>query len=80
MKRFLSLILALALLLSIMPTGFLKLTVNAATTSNTQEFMGGSGTVDDPYQISNKKHLYNVRKYLNSNFILICNIEFDEAD
>ena len=54
---------------------------NAATaTGNTTEFAGGSGTADDPYLISTKEHLNNVRNYLSAHFKMINDIEFTDAD
>lgn len=44
------------------------------------DFAGGSGTEDDPYLISTKYHLNNVRNYLSSNFKLVSNVEFTESD
>jgi len=34
-------------------------------------FAGGNGTEENPYQIANWHHLYNISDYLNSHFILI---------
>jgi hypothetical protein len=34
-------------------------------------FAGGNETEENPYQIANWHHLYNIRDYLNSHFILI---------
>lgn len=48
--------------------------------SENSGFAGGSGTAEDPYLISTKYHLDNVRNYLNSNFKLINDIEFTEMD
>lgn len=39
-------------------------------------FAGGSGTVGDPYQIGNWTHLYDVRNYLSSYFILINDLNY----
>ena len=50
-----------------------------ATTSET-EFAGGSGTVEDPYLISTKAHLDNVRNYPASYFMMINDINFADAD
>jgi len=41
------------------------------------EFAGGSGTIEDPYQIANFTHLNNMRKYLDAHFILIDDIGSD---
>lgn len=47
---------------------------------NTTEFAGGIGTVYQPYLVSNKMHLNNVRNYLGSCFKMTGDIEFTEAD
>ena len=78
MKRFLSLILTVVLLLSIMPTGLFKLTVNAVTAEETQEFAGGTGTEEDPFLIATVDHLNNVRNHLNANFKMIADITCDD--
>jgi len=39
------------------------------------EFAGGTGTPADPYQIATAEQLNNVRKYLNSNYIMIADID-----
>lgn len=75
-RRFFALLLSAVLLFSVMP-----ITANAATaTGNTAEFAGGSGTVDDPYLISTKYHLDNVRFYPSAHFKMISDIEFAESD
>jgi len=38
-------------------------------------FAGGNGTEENPYQIANWHHLYNIRDYLNSHFILINDLD-----
>ena len=77
LKRLLALLLVLAMVTAHVPS----MAVHAgATESDTQEFAGGSGTAEDPYLISTKYHLDNVRNYLSSSFKLINDIEFTEAD
>lgn len=76
MKKVLSVVLAIVLMLSIMPTGLFSITASAAT----NEFAGGDGTESSPYLISTKTHLNNVRNYLNAHFKLTCNIEFTTSD
>lgn len=44
------------------------------------EFMSGSGTEADPYIISNKAHLDNVRNYPNAHFRMVTDITFSEDD
>ena len=51
-----------------------------ATTGNTTEFAGGSGTQAYPYLIKTKEHLNNVRIYPNAYFELKNDIEFTEED
>lgn len=74
MKKLLSVVLVVLLMFTI--TTISPISVSSATT----EFAGGNGTVDNPYLISNKNHLNNMRNHLNSNFKLICDIEFSAAD
>jgi len=40
-----------------------------------EAFAGGSGTLQDPYQITNWHHLHNMRYYLNSYLILMNNLD-----
>lgn len=47
---------------------------------NTIEFAGGAGTSWNPYLIKTKKHLDNVRNYLNAHYKMIADIEFTDAD
>lgn len=42
-------------------------------------FAGGTGSEDDPYQISTPAQLDSVRNYLNSSFIIINDIDLDIA-
>lgn len=77
MKRVLSLLSAVALLLMAVPVGVMPV---AAATGNTTEFAGGSGTAEDPYLIATKHHLDNVRFYLSAHFKMINDIEFVEED
>lgn len=74
MKKFLSLLLTFIMIISVLI--IVPIRVNATSS----EFLGGSGTIDDPYIISNKNHLNNVRNHLDSHFKLICDIEFGDAD
>ncbi len=78
LTRLFSVILALALMLTTMP--FSAITVNAVT----NEFAGGSGTENDPYLISTKQHLNNVRNHLTSfaspYFELTNDIVFEDGD
>ena len=70
-NRILSLIVAVIMILGMLP-GF----VFAANT----DFAGGDGTAQNPYLISTKAHLDNVRNYLDSHFKMIRDIEFNDAD
>lgn len=82
----LSCILAIGLVVSMMPLSLTKAYAQevgqavAALAGNTTEFGGGAGTPDNPYLISSKQHLDNVRKYLNASFKLMADITFTEAD
>ena len=76
MKRFLSLVLIVALLVSVLPSELFPVTASAATSY----FAGGDGTEDSPYLISTKTHLYNVRGYRNAHFKLTRNIVFSNSD
>ena len=69
-KKSLSVFLALLLLFSVIP-----MTVLAAA-----PFAGGSGSEDNPYQISTPAQLNKIRNYTNSHFILINDIIFSESD
>jgi len=42
-------------------------------------FAGGNGTEENPYQIANWHHLYNIRDYLNSHFILMNDLDSTTA-
>jgi len=79
MKKLLSVMLTLTLILSALPLGLFSITASA-TSGNTTEFAGGSGTEEDPYLISTKYHLDNVRNYLTACFKMINDIEFTEED
>ena len=43
-------------------------------------FLGGNGTVADPYQIGNWSHLDSVRGFPNANFTLVTNLDEETAD
>ncbi|NLB32202.1 MAG: hypothetical protein GX818_00330 [Tissierellia bacterium] len=47
---------------------------------NITDFAGGNGTFYNPYKISTKAHLNNVRNYTNANFIMIDDIAFAASD
>lgn len=76
MKRILSLLLTLVLLLSLMPANLVSVTASAATSN----FAGGSGTTADPYLIETKEHLNNVRNDLDAHYKMIANIVFSDED
>lgn len=63
-------------LISFMSIFFLTLPAYAAS----GEFMGGSGTENDPYIISNKTHLDNVRNYPDAHFSMVTDITFSADD
>ena len=76
-KRLLSWILTVLLMFSAVPLSSLPV-MGAA--GNTTEFLDGDGTEENPYLISNKTHLNNVRKYLDAHFKMVADIEFTDAD
>ena len=78
MKRFISVLIILAMLTMMLPTNLFVVTVTATTATN--EFAGGSGTESDPYLIKTKYHLDNVRNHLDAHFKMIADIEFTDAD
>jgi hypothetical protein len=50
---------------------------NYSITANFILFAGGSGTVEDPYQIADWRHLDNVRNYLDCHFIVINDLDLN---
>ncbi|MBO5933535.1 MAG: bacterial Ig-like domain-containing protein [Bacteroidaceae bacterium] len=44
------------------------------------EFAGGTGTELDPYLIKTKKHLNNVRNYLDAHYKMVADIVFSDED
>ena len=74
-RKFLSLLLSLMMLVMALPLE--AITVSA---ENTTEFLGGDGSEENPYLISTKEHLNNVRNYLDAHFKMVADIEFTEAD
>ena len=67
-NRILCILLAAILLLGTCPAA-----VFAA--ENTTDFLGGTGTADNPYLISNTIHLENVSQYPSSHFLLLADID-----
>ena len=47
---------------------------------NTEEFLGGTGTPYNPYLISTRDHLNNVRNHLGAHFKMVADIKFTEVD
>ena len=74
-KRFLAVLLAVLTLAMTVPAG-----VVTVLAENTTEFLGGDGTEENPYLISDKTHLNNVRRHLDAHFKMVADIEFTEAD
>ena len=72
-KRIISLLLALTMIVACLP-------LQSFATENTTEFMGGDGTEENPYLISNKRHLDNIRLYTDAHFLLVTDITFTESD
>lgn len=56
-------------------TGSAKTTLNA-----TVKFAGGNGSLNDPYQIATAQQLDGVRYHLDSNFVLIDDIDLSEYE
>lgn len=52
----------------------------AFAVENTTEFAGGDGTEANPYLISTKVHLNNVRNHLDAHFKMTADIVFADAD
>lgn len=77
MKKLLSILLSIILIISICPLGVFEFTASA--NENIIGFAGGSGTADDPYLLSTVEHLYNVRNYMSSSFRMTNDIDLTEA-
>lgn len=67
-------------LLTITYGGFTETFFIEVLEEDTINFLGGNGTAESPFLISNKDHLNNVRKYPNACFLMLANISFSEAD
>ena len=76
MKKMFAVVLAVILMLTTMPIDIIS--VNA--TSTTQEFAGGTGTEADPFLISTKDQLNNIRNHLSAYFKLSNDIIIFESD
>ncbi len=74
LKRRVALLLAAAMCVACLPA------INLRAYATSEEFFGGSGTADDPYIITTKAHLNNVRNHLSAYFRMDADIEFTEAD
>lgn len=79
MKNFTKRLLA-ALLSALMVMLAFPVSGIGASAESPTEFLGGNGTEEDPYLISNKNHLNNVRNHLDAHFKMVSDIEFTEAD
>jgi len=75
-KRIIVMLLTLAMVLPLCPAGVLSFPVAAVT----GEFAGGSGTAAEPYLISSKDHLNNVRNDLGAHYKMIADVVFKETD
>ena len=62
------------------PFPTLKAIKHVEQSENIMEFAGGNGTVYNPFKISTKKHLNNVRKYLDAHYVLLNDIVFELED
>ena len=76
MKKILTLVMCLALAITMMPSTAMA----AAAVASTTGFAGGSGTETDPYIISTKAQLNNVRNDMNACYRLSNDIVFTSAD
>ncbi len=76
MKRIGSVLLAVLLVIFALP----MLAVAEESSANTTEFAGGSGTEEDPYIITEKAHLNNVRNHVGAHFRMDADVEFSYAD
>ncbi len=54
--------------------------ITSFAVASTGVFVEGSGSEEDPYLISNKYQLNNVRNDLAAHYKLTCDIEFEESD
>ena len=74
MKKFISLVLSLAIVFSICAVNVCAIDDEASTIA----FASGSGTIDDPYIITTAKELDSVRENLNASYKLGCDIDLTE--
>ena len=72
MKKFVSLVLCLALTMAWLPGG-------AAGAANGTPFAGGSGTADDPYLVSTAEQLKEVGSYSGSHFLQTNDIDLSSV-
>lgn len=75
MKKLLSFILSMTMLLCVVPLGAISVTAAVASS----DFAGGSGTEEDPYLISTPEHLYSIRNDMSANYILMNDIDLTAA-
>lgn len=81
-KRIVAMILCVCLVITMTPVpfGIVYAETNAAGNEITSGFAGGSGTEDDPYQISTRAQLDKVRENLSAHYQLTNDIKFEESD
>ena len=79
MKKLLSILLSVAMLLSVTSLTVFADETDISLTSSDSVFAGGSGTEDDPYQVSTPEQLNEVRNYLDKHFVQINNIDMTAA-
>ena len=72
MKRLVSMVLSVIMVISLLPLG--TLTVSASA------FAGGDGSLENPYQISTAEQLNAIRNDLNAHYILVNNIDLSKYD
>ncbi len=71
-KRVFAVVLTIAMIITTVPMYVFA--------TETTEFAGGSGTADDPYLISTKNHLNNVRNYQSAYYKMTADIIFTDSD
>lgn len=74
-NKLISILIIIAILFAMLPVG----SVSAFAASGA-DFAGGSGTEQDPYLVSSKVHLNNVRNDLGAHYKLVADITFTNED
>ncbi|MBO5870582.1 MAG: hypothetical protein J6Q89_07530, partial [Clostridia bacterium] len=74
LQKLFAMLLVAVMVVSVLPIGSLSVFATVG------EFAGGDGSEENPYLIATKTQLNNVRNYLDANFKMIADIEFDDSD